>query len=178
VVVDSPAAKAGIKAGDVVTSFNGNRIAEARQLRLLASQTSPGTTVTLAVVRDGKPLSLQVTLQELVARGEKAAAEVEAHAQEGGKARLGVALADIDGAARERFDIPRHVQGALITEVVPGSRAELGGLAAGAVIMEVNRKQVTTAKAAADAIGDSDGSLVLRLWTKDGVRFQVVRPLK
>ncbi len=178
VVADGPAAKAGVKAGDVVTMFNGTRIAEARQLRLLASQTSPGTTVTLALVRDGKPLQLQVTLQELVVRGEKAAPEGEAHAQEGGKAKLGVALADLDAAAREQFEIPRHIQGALITEVVTGSRAELGGLTAGEVIMEVNRKQVASAKAAADAIGEADGSLVLRLWTKDGVRFQVVRPLK
>jgi serine protease Do len=179
VVVDGPAAKAGLKAGDVVMSFNGTRIAEARQLRLLASQTSPGTTVTLAVVRDGKPISLQVTLQEMVARGEKAAAnEAEAHAQDGGKAKLGVALADLDGATRERLDIPRSVQGALITEVTPGSRAELNGLTTGEVILEVNRKPVASAKAAAEAIGDSDGSLVLRLWTKDGVRFQVVRALK
>ena len=87
-------------------------------------------------------------------------------------------LADLDGAARERFDIPRHVQGALITDIVPGSRADLNGLAAGTVILEVNRKPVTSAKTAADAIGDSDSSLVLRLWTKDGVRFQVVRPAK
>jgi serine protease Do len=178
VVVDGPAAKAGVKAGDVVLSFNGTRINEARQLRLLASQTSPGTMVTLALVRDGKPMSLQVTLQELVARGEKAAPEGEAHAQDGGKAKLGVALADLDGTARERFEIPRQVQGALITEVIPGSRADLNGLSAGGVIMEVNRKPVASAKAAADAIGDSDGSLVLRLWTKDGVRFQVVRALK
>ena len=179
VVVDGPSAKAGIKSGDVVTAFNSIHIGDARQLRLLASQTTPGTTVALNVMRDGKPLNVSVTLQELsLAKGEPADHDGSAHAHQAGRARLGVALSDLDVPAREHFAVPGQIQGALITEVVPGSRAENAGLKPGEVIMEVNRKPVASASEAVAAIGESEGTVVLRMWTKEGILLMVVHAPK
>ena len=80
--------------------------------------------------------------------------------------------------AREHFAVPGQIQGALITEVVPGSRAENAGLKPGEVIMEVNRKPVASASEAVAAIGESEGTVVLRMWTKEGILFMVVHAPK
>lgn len=179
VVVDSPAAKAGIKAGDVVTTFNATHIGDARQLRLLASQTPPGTSIALALLRDGKPLKLDVTLQEMaVAKSDGAEHDGAAHAKHDGRVKLGVGMSDIDPASRERLDIPAQIQGALITEVVPGSRAETAGLKPGLVVLEINRKTVTSAAEAASAISAAEGAVVMRVWSKEGILFMVAHAPK
>jgi serine protease Do len=62
VTSNSPAEKAGIKAGDVLVEFNGRKIADSRQLRLMAGQSSPGTEVSVKLLRDGKEETVKVTL--------------------------------------------------------------------------------------------------------------------
>ena len=61
---DSPAAKAGVKAGDVVVEFDGERVRSARHLSRLVEETASGHTVKLAVMRDGKRMDLSVTPEE------------------------------------------------------------------------------------------------------------------
>lgn len=58
---DSPAAKAGVKDGDVITGFDGERVRSVRQLQRLVSETPPGRSVKVTVLRDGKPAELNVT---------------------------------------------------------------------------------------------------------------------
>ncbi len=177
-VADGPAAKAGIKAGDVVVSFNGTAIDEPRHLRLLAAQTAPGTTAKVGIVRDGKPMTIELTVQELPG-GEKVAAK--GHADGEGHAapvKLGVHVVDLNAQMRERLDVPADVEGALIAEVAPGSRAEQAGLKRGEVILEIDRKPVTSAKDAVAAIGESKGAILLRTWSKQGARYVVAAPMK
>jgi serine protease Do len=172
VVEDGPAGKAGVKAGDVVVAFNGLAVGDVRTLRLRASQTAPGSKATLTVLRDGKEQRLELTVQELP--GGELAAGNEPAGKAVGKARLGVRLGDLDGEARERFEIPRHVKGGLITEVLPGSRAADAGLKPGEVIVEVDRKAVRSAAEVSAAVAENGGDLVLRVWSKGSVRFVAV----
>jgi len=176
VVADSPAAKAGIKAGDVVVSFNGREVEDPRHLRLKSAQTVPGTKTTLTVLREGKSLDLDLTVGEL--KGEAGEDTTPDAAQAPGKVKLGVRLGEIDGGAREQFEIPTSVKGVLVGEVIPGSRAADAGLQPGNVIVEIDRVAVTKPADAVAAIGKSEGDLVLRLWTKDGTRFVVVKERK
>jgi serine protease Do len=178
VVDDGPAAKAGIKAGDVVTSFNDTRIDDPRRLRLLAAQTAPGAKASLTVLRDGKPLKLEVTLGELPGGNEVAESKDTVPGKHGGRARLGIRLTDLDEQKRERFEIPANVNGALIGEVVPGSPAAEAGLKPGQVIIEADRKPVKSSSEVVAAVGEASGSLVLRVWSKDGVHYTVVHLAK
>ncbi len=176
VVPDSPAAKAGIKSGDVVMTFNGREVEDPRQLRLKSSQMVPGTVAKLGVLREGVKKELDVTVGELKnADGED---ETPSAVQPGGKVKLGVRLGELDRESREHFEVPKKVTGAVVIEVVPGSRAAEAGLQPGNVIVEVDRVAVTTPADAVAAIGKSDGDLMLRLWTKEGTRYVVVKARK
>ncbi len=176
VVADSPAAKAGIKSGDVVMTFNGREVEDPRQLRLKSAQMVPGTVAKLGVLRDGAMKDIELTVGELKSAENDDDAPTAAQAP--GKVKLGVRLGELDHESRDHFDIPKKISGALVVEVVPGSRAAEAGVQPGNVIVDVDRSPVSKPADAAAAIAKSTGDLVLRLWTKDGTRFVVVKERK
>jgi serine protease Do len=176
VVADGPGAKAGLKSGDVVIAFNGREVDDPRHLRLKSAQTPPGTTVKLSVLRDGKRSDIEVKLGEL--KNQDGDDPTPESAQATGKAKLGVRLGEVDQELRERFDIPKTVQGVVVAEVIPGSRADEAGLEPGNVILEINRQAVEKPADAVAAISKSEGDLILRLWTTNGTRFVVVKERK
>jgi len=175
---DSPAAKAGFKEGDFVTEFNGKKVSDMRQLRLIVSQTPPGTKTNVKVIRDGKEKSLTTTLAEfpeelLTARGGTGRDQNRPRSQSGLDALDGVEVTDIDGRTRRQANIPSAVHGALVTTIDPDSNAADAGLEPGDIIVEINRKPVRTAD---DAVTLSDkektNELLLRVWrpARDGGR--------
>ena len=170
----SPAAKAGVKPGDVVVGFNAAKVGDPRQLRLLAAGALPGTTATLTVLRDGQEQKLAVAMGELPDGADNDTKDAQTKVI-GAKGRLGVRLTDLDQEIRERLDVPKQVQGAAVVEVMPGSRAQEAGLKPGEVIVEVDRKALTTAKEVSAAVAGAAGDVVLRVWSKDGVRYVVAK---
>src|SRR3974390_1892124 len=101
---DSPGAKAGLKIGDVITAIDGQKVADAGELQVLGGQKRPGTKVELEVLRDGKNVTVPVTLEELGSRTERASG----NSGEGqGKARWGVGLSDLTPDAREQLEAPQ-----------------------------------------------------------------------
>jgi serine protease Do len=170
----SPAEKAGLRDGDIITEFNGKSVKDGRHLKLQVAQTSPGTTVPVKVLRDGKTKSLDVTVKELPGN-ELAANRSEADGQNSSDALDGVAVADIDIAAKQQFKVPSNVNGAVVTQVDPNSAAFEAGLRPGDVIQEINRKPV---KSADDAVqlteNKKDKNTLLRVWSKGGSRYVVV----
>jgi len=175
----SPAAEAGLKDGDVIIEFNGKKVTDSRHLRLMVAQTAPGTKAGLKLIREGKEQTLTVKVGELP--GEMLAQAGRAHGGRGGwgknEALSGVELSDLDNRARRQFDIPFDVRGALITGVEPGSAAAKAGLQPGDVIVEVNRRRVTTADEAREAGRQSANErLLLRIWRDGGGRFVVIEP--
>ncbi len=175
----SPAGKGGIKKGDVITAFNDNKVDDPRHLSLMAAQTAPGAKVELSVLRDSKPLKIEVTVGEMPSSGESDdTKEAITHGKHAVRGKLGVRLTDLDEQKRDRLEIPATVHGALIGEVLPDSPAAEAGLAPGDVIVEIARKAVQNAAEAAAAIGDASGKILLQVWNKNGMHYVVVHPAK
>jgi serine protease Do len=172
---DSPAGKAGLKVGDVITELNGEPVNDAGQLQVEVGQKQPGTTINLKVNRDGKSESIPVTLE---AMGSRDAGGRERSSKENGKPRWGVGLADLNPAVREQMQLGSNLQGAVVERVVPGSSADNAGLRRGDVITEVNRHAVHSAadvqKELASVTNGQD-ALVL-VWSNGGSSFRVLHP--
>lgn len=169
----SPAADAGLREGDVITEFNGRKITSSQQLRLMASQTAPGTKVPVKFLRDGKETEVTVKLGELPTEG---LAKAGMKHGGGGEDLLdGVTVDDLDSRMRSQFSIPNAVAGAVVTEVAPASPAARAGLQPGDVIMEINRHAVSSADEAVNLSRDTKGDRVLlRVWSRGGSRFLVI----
>jgi len=178
----SPAASAGIKEGDVIIAFNGKKVIDSRHLRLMVAQTPPGTKVTIKIIRDGKEQTLTATLDEQPAEGLARAGGWQGWRRRGGggvDALDGVTVDDLDFRTRRQFNIPNHVQGALVVEVSPGCPAAEAGLEPGDVIQEINRKRVTSADDAVRLSREATGSRVLlRVYSRMGSRYVVIETAK
>jgi serine protease Do len=169
----SPADKAGLKSGDVITQLNGKPIEDASQLKLRVAETTPGSKVQLAVNRNGEAKTFDVTLGNLpetkVAKADEQSGNGKA------EALAGVAVADLDQNTRAELKIPAQVQGAVITEVAPDSAAYEAGLRPGDVITELNRKPVANAQdAVADTEKPTSNQTLVKVWTKGGSHYLTV----
>jgi serine protease Do len=173
VMPDTPAAKAGLENGDIILEYNGKKVDDSRHLKLTVAQTAPGTKVPLKILRDGKTKELDVVVKELPASDlASGGSAVEESSSEGLK---GVGVTDLDARTRQQLDLPRQVQGALVTEVDPESAAYEAGLREGDLIQEINRKPVRNAEdAVALTKNVKDKTILLRIWSKGGSRFLVV----
>jgi serine protease Do len=158
---NSPAAKAGVKVGDLITRIDGREVSDAGQLQVMVGQTKPGTTIKLQVMRDGKNMELPVTLEKMGARDK---GEDETASNEAGKPRWGLGLSDLTPDVREQLQASEEVKGAVIERVLPGSPADNAGLRPGDVILSVNRHQTASAsdvKKALAAVPKGEDALLL-----------------
>jgi len=151
---DSPAAKAGLKAGDVIIEFNGQRVEGTVQFRRMVRETPAGRTVQLAVWRDGRSQNLSVQLgsaREHVTRGMRISPpdihiempHFEAFGMVGRTPLLGIQADDISGQLGSYFGVPDG-EGILVREVREDSPAAKAGLKAGDVIIKVDGDRVKT----------------------------------
>jgi serine protease Do len=169
----SPADKAGLKSGDVITQLNGQPIEDASQLKLRVAESAPGSNIQIGVNRNGESKTFDVTLTNLP---ENKVAKTD---DEGGntksEALAGVGVADLDQNTRAELKIPAQVQGAVITEVAPDSAAYQAGLRTGDVITELNRMPVKNAQDAVAGTEKSAGNQTLvKVWTKGGSHYLTV----
>ncbi|HXA84403.1 MAG TPA: Do family serine endopeptidase [Candidatus Dormibacteraeota bacterium] len=170
---DSPGAKAGLKVGDVITELNGKKMDNSGQLQAAISAQRPGGKVNLVVMRDGKSLSLPVTLESINKKSDETASNRgEGH----GKARWGVALENLNADMRDQMQLPSEVKGVLVTNVQPGSPADNAGISRGDVILEVNRRQVQTADDVRRELGNvpSGKDAMVLIWANGGSSFRVM----
>jgi serine protease Do len=153
---NGPAAKAGLKPGDVVTAVNGVVVDDPRALARQVAAIHPGSAATVAVQRDGAEQTLRMTA---VALPDKVAdADADAPSEPSSGAKLGLALAPINPAARESLGLADDVKGTVIAGVRPNSPASEAGLRAGDVLLSVGSKQVTTPQEAVQAIRAQQGA--------------------
>jgi serine protease Do len=172
VTSDSPAAKAGIETGDVILRINEKEMSDARRLLFTMAAIKPGTEIDVTVWRDGAEKSFEVTVG---ARPDDPTAAV---APQGGKddgVLDGVGVADLTPEMRREFEVPRGVQGAIVTEVDPSSAAAEAGLRPGDVIQEINRQSVRSAEDAVRMTEKTgDGKTLLRIWSRGASTYIVV----
>ena len=174
---DSPAAKAGIKNGDVITAVDGQPVEDSHRLSLTVGGISPGTKLDLDVVRDGKNQKLKVTTAERPGSNGRGGRQFDPEAQASNDEGVlnGVSVDDLTPQLRNQLNLPARLKGAVITQVDAGSPAAKAGLRNGDVILEINRKPVTSAQDAVDLSVKAEGKkTLLRLWSRGNTIFVVV----
>jgi len=138
VMDDSPAAKAKLERGDIVTSYNGVPIRDPGQLRAAVAETAPGTKVTLSITRNKKSQEVSVTIGELPKEFARAGQEGESKGQH---LLAGVTVENASGPSG-RFGRPKAPAGVRVTRLESESPAAEAGLRIGDIIREINRKAV------------------------------------
>jgi serine protease Do len=169
----SPAAKAGILSGDVITAVNGNAVKDARDLARTIGTMAPDATVKLDFIRNGEAKTVSLTLGTMPEQQQANADSDRAHPTSG-VPHLGLSVApasDVDGAGQ---------QGVVVTAVDPDGPAAERGLQTGNVILDVGGKAVANAgdvrKALADAKATGKHEVLMRVKMGDATRF-VALPL-
>jgi serine protease Do len=143
VSTDSPAAKAGVKVGDVIEKFNGKPVDKMRDLPHIVAETPIGTKIDLGVFRKGEHLSLPTTIEKLDDT-KVASVDPQTGEEKPGKApSLGLTLSNLNPEIRKRLSIPKDVNGVLVSRVKEGSPAADKGIEAGDVIVQVDQTPVT-----------------------------------
>ena len=174
VTPNSPASNAGLKQGDVVTAVNGRPVESGSDLQVVVSEVAPGSKVQLQVERNGHPENVEVTVGEF----HKDQQVASAASTDGGHARLGIAISDLTPDVRQQLNLPSQVQGVAVAQVQPGSPAEDAGLSGGDVILEVNRKPVTSADQFRNDVKQAPAGkdMLLLVWANGGSSYRVVHP--
>jgi serine protease Do len=173
VEANSPAAKAGLKVGDLITALEGKEITDASQLQVTVGQTRPGTTIKLQVMRDGKGMDVPVTLEKMGARDK---GEDESASSETGKPRWGLGLGEITPDVRQQLRGGSDLKGAVVERVLPGSPADNAGLRPGDVILSVNRHEVQSVADVQKNLGSvpKGQDALLLVWSNGGNTFRVL----
>jgi serine protease Do len=154
---DSPASQGGIKQGDIIVEYQGQKISDLGSFRSRVATTAPGTTVSITVMRDGRPIKLDVAVGTLAQEGPTGAPLT---GQEETRRELGLVVQDLDPALAQQFGYEDE-EGVVITQVEPGSVAFLSGLKPGTLITEVDRKPVANTQEFRDAIKTASDDILL-----------------
>jgi len=150
---DSPAEKAGLRQGDVITGIDGRPTLSSNELRLTVSQMLPGTSVAISVVRDGEAKELSVTLGRLEEStnfsGESANELIE-----------GIKVASVSEELRQQFNLADNARGLVVIEASPTS-PYVPVLPVGTVIEQINRQPVFDLCSVRAALGRGRNILLL-----------------
>ena len=176
-----PAAKAGIEPGDIIIEFNGKPVQRRDQLVGFVTATRPGTTVPIKVLRDRKEIPLNLTVGELNLDGETRARRetndpnADPDVQE--TTGFGIELGPLTSDMARRLQLSPDTEGVLVRDVEPGSNAQRAGIGRGDVILQVNRRPVTTPQEASRALNavPSGGTAFLLVFSQGQERFVTVR---
>ena len=139
---DGPAGQAGLKQGDIITTYLGVPVEDAVSLQRQVTKTAVGTKVTIRVIRDGHEKDVTVTIGEQPDSTKVAKVE----SGETDYAFAGVAVQDLDRETAKELGVKGKAQGVVVTGVEPESSAEKAGVMRGDVIREINRQPVKSVK--------------------------------
>jgi serine protease Do len=179
---DSPAAKAGIRGGDVILQFQGKTIDRSVELRRAVGGTKPGTTVTFQVWSQGKARDVQMSLGELnpppatTATATTPSKPDAPAAQTGaGLTVLGLGVVDLPAALKESS---RLTLGVLVDQVPAGGPAASAGVQRGDVILTMNQMDMTTAARFHESASKLDRSkpVALLVWREGRSTYVTIRP--
>ena len=172
VTPDSPGAKAGLQKGDVITSINGTDVTDFQELRLRISQSAPGDTVKLGVMRNGKKMEVTAKLIDLPEKAEASAAPAQSE-----NSMEGVKVDELTPQIAQQLGLSAGTRGVVVTSVDPNSSAAEGGIQRGDVIQEINHMPVTNTeqfRTAVKAAGDQP--MLLLVNRKGSTAYAVITP--
>jgi serine protease Do len=165
-VADGPAAKSGLKSGDIVVRYDGKPVKNVNELRNAVTDTKVNSDVTVEVFRDGTKQTLTVRIGRLDQNA--LASDQNSSGSNGVQASdLGITVQTLTADAAKQLGYDESVKGAVVTEVTPGSMAASLGIRPQDVIVAVSGTKIDSAAAFRAAIKDQDLST--------GVRLQVMR---
>ena len=176
---NSPAEKAGLKTGDVITAINGTPLEDVNTFRLQIAGFAPNTTVHLKVARgSGQTIDIPVTLGEFNLEAENRGRGQGNEIPEGGEkgALRGVSVQALTSDVRRQMQLPEGATGVVITDLDEASPASAAGLEQGDVIVQVNHRAVNTVADFNRAVreGASKESTLLLVMRGQGTQFVVV----
>ena len=139
IVENSPADKAGLESGDVITGFEGKDITNGAELKNLVSSASPGSEITLTILRDGKIKDVDVILEERLGS--------EMTSANNTYDKFGLSVLDVTDELIEKYNIQRpinsDIQGVVVTDIEENSIAEKSGMQEGDLITRVGRQKIS-----------------------------------
>jgi serine protease Do len=169
---DTPAARAGLKKGDVILQINGQPIDARNQLQVQIAQMAPGTPVKLQIWRNGATQNVSLNLGELPETAEK-----EGPGETSGGALEGVEVQNLTPDISQELNLAPGTHGVVVTSVDQASPAAAAGLSRGDVIQEVNHKPISNTGEFQQALSGADKQPVLLLVNHGGASgFVVVEP--
>ena len=187
VAADSPAAEAGVEAGDVILRFDGKTVETMRRLPRIVAETEIGRAVGVVLWRGGQEVDVQVTVGRLDEGEVRAAALTPAEPEEaeppmiGEVPELGLTLSALTDELRGEFEIDGDAEGVMVVDVDAASDAAQKGLQPGDIIIEVSQEQVSTPAEVAEKIEkrqvEEKNTVLLLLDRKGDLQFVAVRLL-
>ena len=157
----SAAEKAGLKPGDVIIELNGRSVETAKELQSRVAALKPDTDVEIVVLRDGTRKTLTAKLSERPSKEQVARGGTET------LEKLGLVVQNLTDDLTERYGY-EGLTGVIVTQVEPGSIADLAGITPGTLIIEVNRKPVENTKSFKEAIEEAAKVKAILLRIKQG----------
>jgi serine protease Do len=161
---DSPAQRAGLKAGDVLIALDNRPLPDADDFVRRISAAAPGTRLTVTIQRGGHAQTVPVIIAELPVEDEQ-----PAPAPPDRPGDVGARFTDVSATIARQLELPAGVYGAVVYDVSPESAADRAGLTRGDVVQRVNRQEVRNAADASRALaGVEAGSSVFVLVWRSG----------
>jgi len=166
----SPADKAGLKRGDLITEMNGKKITDATALRNVVASMAPGAKADIKIIRSGKELTITAVLGEYK---EKKIVKKTAY----NNAFKGVTVQELTPSLRDKLNLPEGMAGVVVTDIASDSPSQ-GLLQVNDVIEEMNRKAVRSAQeyeAIVSKIGEHD-TILLLIFRDGGSIYMTLKP--
>lgn len=171
VLPDSPAERDGLKAEDVILSYNGEKVTSVEQFVTLVQQTRPGTTRTVRILRDGKEASIDVTVEALSLE----TAEHKPRQAEGGK--LGLVVENVPTARLQEIGLDG---GVLVRNVKPTGPSARANVQPGDIIVKINRVRIKDVEGYRKAVSDLvvGEPVVIRIWREGRMQTAQIERLE
>ncbi len=175
---DSPAEKAGIKPGDVITALNGQKIANPKDLAIKVADVTPNGRVTLTYLRNGASQTTDATVANLAGHNGTGSGGGGQEGGAGNNGSIGVSLAALTPDLRQQLGVDGSVHGVVVRSVRSGSPADAAGIHAGDIIVAVGNRLVANPRDAADAVHAAlaKGNVALRILHNGQMAFVAVSP--